>query len=163
MSPLAPRPRVPIEPGFFTIPEAPAEPPRLLGSRCRSCGEVVFRRRAVCAKCLAIGTDDVQLGPRGTLYTWTWTHLPLFGSKRADAGGYGVGQIDLPEGPRVQAVLAGPREAFSIGMPMVLDLEVLGETAEGAEVVIFRFKPQASEERAQRAEGERSPSDAGAA
>ena len=105
----------------------------------------------------------MQLGPRGTLYTWTWTHLPLFGSKRADAGGYGVGQIDLPEGPRVQAVLAGPREAFSIGMPMVLDLEVLGETAEGAEVVIFRFKPQASEERAQRAEGERSPSDAGAA
>ena len=143
MCPLAPRPRVPIEPGFFTIPEAPGEPPRLLGSRCRSCGEAFFPRRVVCAKCLALGTDDVLLGPGGTLSTWTWTHLPLFGSRRTDAGGYGVGQVDLPEGPRVQAVLAGAREAFSIGMPMQLDLEVLGETQDGAEIVIFRFRPQA--------------------
>ena len=141
MSPLAQRPRVPIEAGFFTIPEAPDEAPRLLGSRCRSCGEVFFPRRPVCAKCLALGSDDVELGPRGTLYTWTWTHQPLFGSRRTDAGGYGVGQVDLPEGPRVQAVLAGARASFSIGMPMQLDLEVLGETPEGAEIVIFRFKP----------------------
>lgn len=140
MSPLAPRPRVPIEPGFFTIPEAPAEPPRLLGSRCRSCGEVFFPRRAVCAKCLAIGTDDVQLGPRGTLYTWTWTHLPLFGSKRADAGGYGVGQIDLPEGPRVQAPLAGKQDQFRVGQTVQGELNVLREDGT-QDIVIVRFRP----------------------
>ena len=44
--------RVPIEPGFFTIPDDPAEPPRLLGSRCRACGEHFFPRREICAKCL---------------------------------------------------------------------------------------------------------------
>jgi uncharacterized OB-fold protein len=140
VSAVAAKPRVPIEPGFFTIPDE-GEAPRLLGSRCRACGEVFFPRRPVCAKCLALGSDDVELGPRGTLYTWTWTHLPLFGSRRTDAGGYGVGQIDLPEGPRVQAVLAGAREEFAIGMPMQLDLEVLGETKDGAEIVIFRFRP----------------------
>jgi uncharacterized OB-fold protein len=135
-----PAPRVPIEPGFFTIPADPAEPPRLLGSRCRACAETFFPRRSVCARCLAIGTDDVLLGPHGRLWTWTWCRLPLFGSRRSD-GGYGVGQVDLPEGPRVQAVLAGRREEFSIGMQLVLDLETLGSTEDGSDVVIFRFRP----------------------
>lgn len=133
--------RVPIEPGFFTLPEAPDEAPRLLGSRCRSCGEHFFPRRAICAKCLSDAIEDTLLGPRGTLYTYTYVHVPLFGSRRADAGGYGVGQVDLPEGPRVQAVLSGGPDAFRIGMPMELDLETLRENREGEEVVIFRFRP----------------------
>lgn len=135
------RARVPIEPGYFTIPAAPGEPVRLLGSRCSRCGETLFPRRAVCAKCLAVGLEDVELGPRGRLHTWTWVHVPLFGSRRAGAGGYGVGQVDLPEGPRVQAVLSGGPGDFRIGMALELDLEVLGENAAGEEVVIFRFRP----------------------
>ena len=133
--------RVPIEPGYFTIPERRSETPRLHGSRCRACGEHFFPRRVVCARCLEKDTEDVLLGPRGTLYTWTYVHFPLFGAKRADAGGYAVGQIDLPEGPRVQSVLSGGPEAFRIGMPMELDLETLRENDEGEEVVIFRFRP----------------------
>jgi uncharacterized OB-fold protein len=133
--------RVAIEAGFFTIPEDPGEAPRLLGSRCRACGEQFFPRRQVCAKCLHDGTDDVLLGPSGTLYTWTWVHFPLFNSKRAESGGYGVGQVDLPEGPRVQCVLSGRLGDFRIGMPMQLELEALRENAEGQEVVIHRFRP----------------------
>jgi uncharacterized OB-fold protein len=135
------RARVPIEPGFFTIPETRGEPPRLLGSRCRACGEVLFPRRAVCAKCLAQDAEDVLLGPRGVLWTWTYVHVPFFGSRRADVGGYGVGQVDLPEGPRIQAVLSGGPGDFRIGMPMELELETLRENKEGQEVVIFRFRP----------------------
>ena len=135
------RPRVPIEPGFFTIPSNAAEAPRLLGSRCRACGEHFFPRREICAKCLHIGTDPVLLGPHGTLYTYTYVHFPLFGSKRADAGGYGVGQVDLPDGPRVQAVLSGGPNDFVIGMAMELELETLRETKQGEDVVIYRFRP----------------------
>ena len=133
--------RIPIEAGYFTVPGDPARAPRLLGSRCRACGETFFPRRRVCAKCLHEGTDDVELGPRGTLYTWTWVHFPLFNSKRADAGGYGVGQVDLPEGPRVQAVLSGGEGDFEIGMEMELELEALRENSKGQEVVIHRFRP----------------------
>jgi uncharacterized protein len=132
--------RVPIEPGFFTIPADPSEAPRLLGSRCRACGEVFFPRRQVCAKCLAEGTDELLLGPRGTLWTHTWCHVPLFGSMRADAGGYAVGQVDLPEGPRVQAVLSGARGEHRIGQAMELELETLRRDRDGREVVIFRFR-----------------------
>jgi uncharacterized OB-fold protein len=139
------RPKVPIEPGFFTIPDDPATSPRLMGSRCRACGEHFVPRRQVCASCLAEGADDVLLSPRGTLYTWTYVHFPLFGSKRAEhAGGYGVGQVDLPEGPRVMAVLQGEPGDFRIGMPMELELETLRENKEGQDVVIHRFRPVGS-------------------
>jgi uncharacterized OB-fold protein len=134
--------RVPIEPGFFTIPDDPADPPHLLGSLCTSCGEYFFPRRFVCAQCLAEGTEEVLLSPRGTLHTWTYVHFPLFGSKsQQHAGGYGVGQVDLPEGPRVQAVLSGGPEAFRVGMEMELELETLREDKQGREVVIHRFRP----------------------
>ena len=135
------RQRVPIEPGFFTIPEDPSEPPCLLGSRCRACGEAFFPRRVVCPRCLERACDDVTFGTRGVLYTYTYVHFPLFASRRSDDGGYGVGQVDLPEGPRVQAVLSGGPGDFRIGMEMDLELEALREDDEGREVVIYRFVP----------------------
>jgi len=135
--------RVPIEAGYFTIPDEATGRPRLLGSRCPACGEHFFPRRLVCAKCLAEGCDDVLLGPRGRLHTWTYVHVPLFAKKDRSLGSYGVGQVDLPEGPRVQAILVGDRDDFRIGMELELDLETLGDDGDGDEVVIFRFRPVA--------------------
>jgi len=135
--------RVPIEEGFFRISDDPGGPPRLLGSRCPTCGEVFFPRRLVCAQCLHEGTDDVELSTRGRLWTWTYSHVPMFGKVDASVPGYGVGQIDLPEGPRVQSILLGGPGDFEIGMEMEIDLEVLRENAEGDEVVIYRFRPVA--------------------
>ena len=134
--------RVPIEPGYFTIPDGDAAP-QLLGSRCRACGENFFPRREVCAACLHRETEDVTLSPHGTLFTWTYLHVPLFGSQRAE-NGYGVGQIDLPEGPRVQSVLQGGPDDFQIGMEMQMELETLRQNDDGADVVIFRFRPSAA-------------------
>ena len=134
------RPRVPIKAGYFTVPADPAEPPRLLGSRCEDCGEHFFPRRAVCAKCLSERTADVLLGPRGTLYSYTFVHFPLFGSTRLEHIGYGVGQVDLPEGPRVQLPLAGRQEDYRVGLPVEAELDPLREEA-GQEFVIIRFRP----------------------
>jgi uncharacterized OB-fold protein len=136
--------QVPIEEGFFTIPEDPAERPRLLGSRCPACGEHFFPRRLVCARCLHEGCVDVELGPTGTLWTWTYVHVPLFAKKDGSVGAYGVGQVDLREGPRVQAILVGGPDDFEIGMALELDLEALRTDDAGDEVVIFRFRPLAA-------------------
>ncbi|HKY14972.1 MAG TPA: OB-fold domain-containing protein [Microthrixaceae bacterium] len=135
--------RVPIEPGFFRIPDDPDEPPRLLGSRCPACEEVFFPVRLVCARCLHEGTEDLELSTTGRLLTWTWCHVPMFGKLDADVGGYGVGQVDLPEGPRVQSILVGQRDDFEVGMALETDLEVL-RTDGDDEVVIYRFRPLAS-------------------
>ncbi len=133
--------RVAIEEGYFTVPDDPAEAPRLLGSRCGACGEHFFPRRQVCARCLHDGCDDVELGPTGRLWTWTYVHVPLFAKKNAKVSAYGVGQVDLPEGPRVQALLVGGPDDFEIGMEMVLDLETLRTDDDGNDVVIMRFSP----------------------
>lgn len=140
--------RVPIAQGYFTVPDDPADAPRLLGSRCPACGEHFFPRRQVCAKCLAEGCEDVELGPRGRLWTWTYVHVPLFAKKDARVDAYGVGQVDLPEGPRVQSILQGDRDEFAIGMEMELDLESLRTDDAGDEVVIFRFRPAPTKEQA---------------
>jgi uncharacterized OB-fold protein len=140
-------PRVPIEAGFFTIPDDPDQAdasPMLLGSRCPACGEHFFPRRFVCAQCLHEGCEDVELGPTGRLWTWTYVHVPLFAKKNAKVDAYGVGQVDLPEGPRIQAILVGGPDDFEIGMELELDLETLSTDADGNDVVIYRFKPAAA-------------------
>lgn len=141
--------RTPIEEGFFRIPDRPGEPPRLLGSHCPNCDEWFFPRRLVCAKCLHEGCEDVELSTRGTLWTWTYCYVPMFGRKESGEGdpGYGVGQVDLPEGPRIQSILLGGPDDFRIGMELELDLETLRETKDGDEVVIYRFRPVPSGDR----------------
>lgn len=139
-----PRKRRPVKAGYFTIPNDPAAPPKLLGTRCEDCGEYFFPRRAVCAKCLSEKTAEAEIGPGGTLYSYTFVHFPLFGSMKVEHVGYGVGQIDLPEGPRIQAPLAGKQEEFRIGMPLLAELEPIREEGD-TDVVILRFKPAAAE------------------
>ena len=130
--------QVAVAPDYFEVDDAGV---RLKGSKCRACAEVFYPRRIVCAKCLNEGTDDVVLSTTGTLYTWTWVHVPLFAKTDAKVSSYGVGQVDLPEGPRIQAILVGGPDDFSIGMDMQLDLETLSTDAEGNDVVIYRFRP----------------------
>jgi uncharacterized OB-fold protein len=138
--------RVPIAPEYFTVPDEGSDDhrPRLLGSRCPACGEHFYPRRLVCAKCLHEGCEDVVLSPTGTLWTYTYVHVPLFAKKDAKVDAYGVGQVDLPEGPRIQAILVGGADDFEIGMALELDTETLRQTDDGDDVVIYRFRPVAA-------------------
>jgi uncharacterized OB-fold protein len=139
--PDTPRPRQPIKPGFFTVPDDPAQAPKLLGTRCDTCGEYFYPRRAVCAKCMSRKTSEVELDARGTLYSYTFVHLPLFGSTNMEhADGYGVGQIDLPEGPRIQSPLAGKQAEFKVGQALEGELAVLRDDG-GTDIMIVRFRP----------------------
>ena len=105
------RSRVPVKAGFFTVPDDPGEPPRLLGSRCDDCGEHFFPRRAVCAKC---GARDrmrtKRLANEGTLHTYSIVHRSFPGvavpyvSAVVDLTGGG----SLAPGPFVAAVTANP-------------------------------------------------------
>lgn len=133
--------RVPIKAGYFTVPDDPNAAPKFLATRCDSCGEFFFPRRAICAKCLSEQTAEVELDGRGTLYSYTFVHIPLFGSTNIEhMEGYGVGQVDLPEGPRVQAPLAGKQADFRIGQQLVAELDTLREDS-GRDMVIVRFRP----------------------
>ena len=129
-----------VDPHLLRVPEAPGEAPRLLGSYSPAAGKSFFPRRKRCPITLE-PVEDRELSTRGVLYSWTFVRMPFMGSQELDAGGgYGVGQIDLPEGVRIQAPIEGEMGDWEIGMSMELALLPVGEDEEGSELFSFQFR-----------------------
>ena len=131
---------IPADPRLFRLPEQHEERPRLLGSHAAESGLYFWPRRR---RCPVTGgaVDDCELGPHGELYAWTFLHVPRMGNiSFGETGGYGVGQIDLPEGVRIQAPLVGTEDDWQIGQHMALTTFPVGEDDEGNDLVTFRFE-----------------------
>jgi uncharacterized OB-fold protein len=92
---------------------------QLLASYSPAAGEYFWPRRRRCPL-TAKPVEPVVLEARGTLWTWSYAHLPWRGIGSPSGGdGYGCGLIDLPEGPRVLGVLIGAQGDWTIGDQMV--------------------------------------------
>lgn len=139
--------RRPLEEGYFTVPAAEGEVPRLLGSYSPAADTYFFPRRR---RCPITGgkVEDVLLSPHGELYAWTYVESAWMGKTRfgSRAEGHGVGQVDLPEGVRVQSLLAGKMGDWRIGMPMRLDLVPVTTSGDGDELCTYCFSPAPGEE-----------------
>ena len=139
--------RKPVTEGVFTWP---ADDPRLIGSRCRNCGNHMFPTQAGCPKCTANDTETVELEPRGTLWTWTVQGFPpksppyLGSDDPSSFEPFGVGYVELPGQVKVEARLteADPQK-LTIGMEMELVVVPLTTDDEGNEIVTFAFAPAA--------------------
>lgn len=93
---------------------------RLMGSRCRSCGEESFPPRADCAACMGRGFDFVEVSGRGTLHSFT-TIVASPSGFHAQAP-YTLGLVDLEEGGRALAAFGGTIDEASIAIGMPLQL-----------------------------------------
>ena len=133
----------PLDPWLFRFDD---ERPILLGSWCGSCREYFFPRRRLCPICLQDATA-VELPGMGTLYSYTFVHGRAAAWGKIHADGYGVGEVDLTDGPRIQSVLTGEPNKWEIGTPMQIDFEVVKES-EGDEVVMYCFRPEGETARA---------------
>jgi hypothetical protein len=58
-----------------------------------------------------------------------------------DPGGYGIGEVDLQDGPRVQTVLCGEPDSWEIGMTLCAFGEVV-DRADRKNFVMFCFGPE---------------------
>ena len=108
------------------------EEKRLMGVRCRSCGELSAVPRPICARCHGRDMEWHELSGRGKLSTFTCISIvPVAMGKR----GYGrdnpycTGIVTLEEGPRISARIVGvdgnnPQD-IKTDMALVLDLEDL--------------------------------------
>jgi uncharacterized OB-fold protein len=131
----------------------PSDAPRLLASRCRSCGTHVFPTQEGCPKCMATDGEVVELAARGRLWTWTIQGFPPKAPPYAGVADparfrpYGVGYVELPGQVKVETRLtvADP-DALRIGMEMELVLEVLGQDEAGDDLVTFAFAPVVEEQ-----------------
>lgn len=139
--------QVPVTEGVFTWP---SDEPHLLGSRCVSCGNHMFPRQSGCPKCTGETTEDVELGTRGTLWTWTVQGFPpkappyVGDDNPKTFTSFGVGYIELPGEVKVEARLteADP-EKLKIGMAMEMVIIPLATDEMGNEIVTFAFAPVA--------------------
>ncbi|HJQ46481.1 MAG TPA: hypothetical protein VJ870_09170 [Amycolatopsis sp.] len=83
----------------------------------------------------------MELSTEGTLHVSTYVNTPSYGKAQLEAEGYGVGQIDLPEGVRIQAVLAGEPGQWKWDSLFHLTTEPLGTDREGRTILAYRFAP----------------------
>lgn len=132
--------QIPIEPEYFRIPEDPAAPPVLLGSYSPTADTYFWPPRKRCPITFQ-PVEDCELSTEGELYSWTFVSMPTMGSQQRDAsGGFGAGQVDLPEGVRIQALLEGEQGDWAIGMPMRLVTRAVGQDDDGNEICTVAFR-----------------------
>ncbi len=137
--------RIPIQQGLFSWP---SDSPQLLASRCRACGELCFPQQDACPACTARDVEEVALGRRGTLWTFTIQRFPpptppwIGPSDPTAFIPFGVGYVELPDGIRVEARLTENDPAkLEIGMTMELVVEKFLDDAQGNQLMSFAFRP----------------------
>lgn len=141
--------KIPLRERLFQIPISPSEKPHLIGSRCRNCQEVMFPQRPICLNCFGKDLEEVALGPRGKLFTYTINHQ---GPKEFSTP-YASGYIDLPEGVRIYSLLTDwGTEVLRIGAEMELVIETMTEDREGNKVITYKFRPVSSHARESKGE-----------
>lgn len=131
--------RLPLEEGYFVMPDAEHPRPRLLGSYSPAADEHFFPRRKRCP--ITFGAvEDRFLSTEGVLYSWTWLETIRYGTMVGAGEPHGIGQVDLPEGVRIQARLLGAMGDWEIGMPLVIDVLPILTDDHANELCTFCFR-----------------------
>ena len=128
--------QVPIAEGIFT------DEPRLIGSRCSSCGIVTFPAQESCPRCASTEMAEHLLAARGRLWAWTTQAFPPPSPPYAGPTGsafepFAVGYVDLGD-VKVETRLTAS-EGLQPGMEMQLVLVPFRTDDEGNDVVTFAF------------------------
>ena len=132
---------LPVAEGLFT---GPADEPRLIGGRCRSCGTITFPKQGSCPRCTGSEVEEHLLDRRGTLWTFTVQGFP---PKPPYAGPeaftpYGVGYVELAGQVLVESRLTEHDPArLAIGAEMELVIVPFRRDDSGNDVVTFAFRP----------------------
>jgi uncharacterized OB-fold protein len=127
--------QVPFREGLF---EEVAGKPVLIGSKCRSCGQVFFPSKPVCLNCMSKEIGQIRLNRDGKLYTYTTVYM----AAEHFPPPYTVGWIELPEGIRIFSQIRGWQEQpLKIGMKMCMHIETLWQDGD-SEIIGFVFRPQ---------------------
>ena len=116
---------------------------RLVGSRCRICGEVSLGKRTTCPNCTAGKMEEIALGRIGKLRSYTVIRHRPPGDYKGPASfvPFGLGLVELPEGIRVVSPIDGDVEKLKIDMELELVVYKLYENEEGDDIIAFKFKP----------------------
>ena len=132
--------QIPLQEGWYHIPDSPSEKGYLIGTRCLDCNEEFFPRRIYCAACTSSNVEEKALSTRGKIDTFTISRLTPPGSIMEAP--YVLAKVELPEGPLVTTVITDcDPEKVDIGMEVELVIQKVKEDDEGNDVMAYVFKP----------------------
>ena len=135
--------QIPIKAGLFTPGLSSLGQVRLVGSKCRNCGEVALGTVSSCRNCGGEEIEVIPLSQKGKL----WTYTVIRSRPPGDYKGpepfvpFGEGLVELPEGIRVKSPLSVDVDKLKIGMDLKLKVYKLYEDKDGNEVIAFKFEP----------------------
>jgi uncharacterized OB-fold protein len=139
--------QIPCLEGWFTMPP---EQPRLIGTRCQSCGHYFFPRVQTCRNPFCDKTrplEKVEFSRKGKLVAYTINYYPPPAPYHAPDPfvPFGVASIELPEGIRVGGQVPKYVDLTSLKVDMEMETvrEVLYIDGEGNEVICWMFRPVA--------------------
>ncbi len=115
---------------------------RLIGSKCKTCGNVYFPTRKICSNCRRGGKmEDMEFSGKGKVHSYTIIRAPPEGFTKY--GPYPIGLIELEEGPKViSQIVDCDFDDIKIDMPVQTCFRKLME--QGKDGIIcygFKFKP----------------------
>ena len=132
--------RIPIREKLLSAPLAPLSDVRLLGSKCKHCGEVALGEVGSCQNCASEVLTVLPMNARGTLWTYTVIRNKPPGDFKGQVP-MGEGLVELPDGIRVKSPLGGDVDKLQIGMELKFVAYPLYVNDSGQEVIAFRFDP----------------------
>jgi len=107
----------------------------LVLQRCKRCGLVQHRPRALCASCLSSEVEHFVASGQGEVHTYTIIHQNQI-QPYVGAVPYVLAYVDLPEGPRLLTNVVGCEpDEVTVGMAVRVEFVDTGEFA------VPRFRP----------------------
>lgn len=130
--------------GCWTTPAGSREKAQLVGSRCRSCGEVFFpkKTRNFCTHCQHETLTDTKLSHRGKINAFTAIMQQPGGGYYFGPVPYVVATVELPEGVFVESLIKTDNfQDLKVGMEVELVIEKVWEDPAGNELIGYKFRP----------------------
>ncbi len=136
--------QIPVVEGYFTWP---SDDPRLIVTKCKSCGYCFFPKTSTCGNpnCKKKDVEAILLSKRGKLnsYTIQYYKPPEPFVAPDPFVPYGIGLVEFPEGIRIMGQMTGcdPEKELKMGMDVEMVIEKMYEDEDGNEVMTWKFKP----------------------
>lgn len=126
---------VPFHPGLFAA-DGPGEQPRLIASRCRSCGRHAFPAKRFCSFCHTGDMQTVHLGGLGRIYAFTRVALP----PKSMGQPYVAAYVDMDESVRIFGQIANVDASdLHIGDRVRVDFRPVTTDSQGRPVIAYAF------------------------
>ena len=131
---------VSVDPNRLKITNDDSSEGTLVGFRCNECSTTVFGPAVFCQSCTSTDLEAVDLGAKGTLFSYTIVRIPPAGWPGEVP--YVLGQVELPQGPQVLAeVVDCEHDDLKIGMAVELTLQAVAAENGRPDKAVYKWRP----------------------